>query len=156
MDFNNVKFLKSYHRTVFNITGLNPKILGQSFHMGMYYNNPHEDLTLLTWYMDKNRPLPSGNVFDEYREKDFERRKSEGFRAPIYPSSKYICDANSGYMNGTEEFKKEIKSFKLKIEDAHAKVLQYLEKDGEIVLEPYKLCFLGLYQDQMVFKRDRK
>jgi hypothetical protein len=103
-------------------------------------------------YMDKNRPLPAGNVFDEYREKDFERRKSEGHKAPIYPSSKYICDANSGYVNGTEEFKKEIKAFKLKIEDAHAKILHHIEKDGQIVVEPYKLCFLGLYQDQMVFK----
>ncbi|PKQ62887.1 hypothetical protein BZG02_11885 [Labilibaculum filiforme] len=103
-------------------------------------------------YMDKNRPLPAGNVFDEYREKDYLRRKAEGYTAPIYSSSKYICDANSGYVNGTPEFQKEIKTFKLKIEDAHATVLQFFEKEGKVLMEPYKLCFLGLYQDQMVFK----
>ncbi len=39
------------------------------------------------WYMDKNRPLPPGTAFDPYREKDFERRKSEGFPKPLYPSN---------------------------------------------------------------------
>lgn len=38
------------------------------------------------WYMDKNRPLPPGDAFDPYREKDFLRRKSEGFPPPIYKS----------------------------------------------------------------------
>ncbi|WP_010665062.1 hypothetical protein [Marinilabilia salmonicolor] len=105
-----------------------------------------------TQYMDKNRPLPLGTALDEYREKDFERRKRIGYKAPLYPSAMYICDANSGYVNGTADFKKEIKSFKLKIEDAHSKVLNYMEKDGTIIMDPYKLCFLGLYRDYMVFK----
>ncbi len=39
------------------------------------------------WYMDKNRPLPPGTAFDPYREKDFERRKAEGFPKPLYPSN---------------------------------------------------------------------
>ncbi len=38
------------------------------------------------WYMDKNRPLPPGSVYDAFREKDFERRKAEGFPAPLYKS----------------------------------------------------------------------
>ena len=105
-----------------------------------------------TQYMDKNRPLPLGSALDDYREKDFERRKQIGYKAPLYPSAMYICDANSGHVNGTADFKKEIKSFKLKIEDAHSKVLNYMEKDGNIIMEPYKLCFLGLYRDFMVFK----
>lgn len=105
-----------------------------------------------TQYMDKNRPLPLGTALDDYREKDFERRKRIGYKAPVYPSAMYICDANSGHVNGTADFKKEIKSFKLKIEDAHRKVLNYMEKDGNIIMEPYKLCFLGLYRDFMVFK----
>ena len=37
--------------------------------------------------MDKNRPLPPGTAFDPYREKDFERRKAEGFPKPLYPSN---------------------------------------------------------------------
>jgi len=39
------------------------------------------------WYMDKNRPLPPGSAFDAFREKDFERRKAEGFPKPLYPSN---------------------------------------------------------------------
>mgnify|MGYP000850265569 FL=1 len=105
-----------------------------------------------TQYMDKNRPLPLGTALDEYREKDFERRKRIGYKAPLYPSAMYICDANSGYVNGTADFMRELKSFKLKIEDAHSKVLNYMEKDGNIIMEPYKLCFVGLYRDFMVFK----
>jgi hypothetical protein len=27
-----------------------------------------------------------------------------------------------------------------------------MEKDGNIIMEPYKLCFLGLYRHYMVFK----
>ena len=40
----------------------------------------------VVWYMDKNRPLPSGTAFDPYREADFQRRKAEGFPKPLYKS----------------------------------------------------------------------
>ena len=40
----------------------------------------------MVWYMDRNRPLPPDKVFDQYRQKDFERRKAEGFPPPLYPS----------------------------------------------------------------------
>ena len=36
--------------------------------------------------MDKNRPLPPGDAFDPYRERDFLRRKAEGFPPPLYKS----------------------------------------------------------------------
>jgi len=36
--------------------------------------------------MDKNRPLPPGKIFDPYRQKDYERRKKEGFPKPLYQS----------------------------------------------------------------------
>ncbi|WP_435254272.1 hypothetical protein [Tenacibaculum sp. A30] len=45
-----------------------------------------EDWSFIVWYMDKNRPLPPGSAFDEYRQADFERRKAEGFPKPLYPS----------------------------------------------------------------------
>lgn len=48
--------------------------------------NQIQDWCLYVWYMDKNRPLPPGNAFDPYRQKDFERRKAEGFPPPLYPS----------------------------------------------------------------------
>lgn len=50
-------------------------------------NNCYVDLSFYLWYMDKNRPLPPGTAFDPYREEDFERRKSEGFPKPLFPSS---------------------------------------------------------------------
>jgi len=40
----------------------------------------------VVWYMDKNRPLPPGKVFDPYRKRDYERRKAEGFPEPLYES----------------------------------------------------------------------
>jgi hypothetical protein len=49
-------------------------------------SKPDEYWSFMVWYMDKNRPLPLGTAFDPYREKDFERRKAEGFPKPLYPS----------------------------------------------------------------------
>ncbi|MDE5420567.1 hypothetical protein L3049_21455 [Labilibaculum sp. DW002] len=49
------------------------------------------------WYMDKNRPLPPGDALDPYRERDYERRKAEGFPAPLHTS----------YINTPEYFTKE-------------------------------------------------
>ena len=46
----------------------------------------YEGMSFITWYMDKNRPLPPGELFDSYREADFQRRKAEGFPKPLYPS----------------------------------------------------------------------
>jgi hypothetical protein len=42
--------------------------------------------SFIVWFMDKNRPLPPGSAFDPYRQTDYERRKAEGFHAPLYPS----------------------------------------------------------------------
>ena len=46
-----------------------------------------ESWSFFVWYMDRNRPLPPGEVFDPYRQKDFERRKAEGFPPPLYKST---------------------------------------------------------------------
>jgi len=46
----------------------------------------YEIWSFYVWYMDKNRPLPPGTIFDEFREKDFERRKAEGFPPPLFKS----------------------------------------------------------------------
>ncbi|MBL7558909.1 hypothetical protein JAO71_03750 [Olleya sp. YSTF-M6] len=48
--------------------------------------NCYTTMSFITWYMDKNRPLPPGEAFDRFREQDFERRKAEGFPKPLYPS----------------------------------------------------------------------
>ena len=49
-------------------------------------STPLESWSFMVWYMDKNRPLPPGKVFDPYRQKDYERRKKEGFPKPLYQS----------------------------------------------------------------------
>ena len=43
--------------------------------------------SFILWYMDRNRPLPPGDAFDEFRERDFARRRSEGFPPPLFPST---------------------------------------------------------------------
>ena len=59
-----------------------PKTMGPLCFGGTCY----QDLSYLTWYMDRNRPLPPGTKFDAFRERDFQRRKAEGFPPPLYPS----------------------------------------------------------------------
>ena len=49
--------------------------------------DPEEWWSYFVWYMDKNRPLPPGKAFDPYRQKDFERRKAEGFPKPLFESN---------------------------------------------------------------------
>ena len=49
-------------------------------------NSPKQNWSFYVWYMDKNRPLPPGSSFDEFREKDFQRRKAEGFPPPLFKS----------------------------------------------------------------------
>ncbi|MCR1026411.1 hypothetical protein [Cellulophaga baltica] len=55
----------------------------------------NEVMSFYIWYMDKNRPLPPGTAFDPYRKNDFDRRRDEGFLAPLYPSSIKTSEANS-------------------------------------------------------------
>ena len=47
---------------------------------------PIKSWSFIVWYMDKNRPLPPGKVFDPYRKRDYERRKAEGVLEPLYES----------------------------------------------------------------------
>ena len=50
-------------------------------------SNIYASISFYVWYMDRNRPLPPGEMLDEYREADYLRRKSEGFPKPQYYSS---------------------------------------------------------------------
>jgi len=47
---------------------------------------PIKSWSFIVWYMDKNRSLPPGKLFDPYRKRDYERRKAEGFPEPLYES----------------------------------------------------------------------
>ncbi|OEK09830.1 hypothetical protein A8C32_09980 [Flavivirga aquatica] len=57
-----------------------------TFRIYSHGDDCYESISLIVWYMDKNRPLPPGTAFDPYRDADFERRKAEGFPPPLYPS----------------------------------------------------------------------
>ena len=56
------------------------------------------------WYMDKNRPLPPGEVFDAYREADFERRKAAGFPPPLYLSTFPTPEATPAQQAAREQY----------------------------------------------------
>ncbi len=66
-------------------------------------SKPEEYWSFMVWYMDKNRPLPPGSAFDEYRQQDFERRKEEGFPKPLYLSN---FDAPEATLQQQKERKK--------------------------------------------------
>ena len=61
-----------------------PRVEGE---LSISHNENSNYWAFTVWYMDKNRPLPPGTAFDPYRQKDFERRKAEGFPIPLYDAS---------------------------------------------------------------------
>ena len=61
------------------------KLTSTSYDFDLQYK-PIQSWSFMVWYMDKNRPLPPGEIFDPYRQKDYERRKKEGFPKPLYQS----------------------------------------------------------------------
>lgn len=43
-----------------------------------------QELSFYLWYLDRNRPLPPGELFDSLRENDFLRRRSDNFKLPLF------------------------------------------------------------------------
>ena len=86
-------------RFTYGLAGLRPPtyayyvgILGTThtfafFHTGPFCKITAGSFSALVWYMDKNRPLPPNKILDPYREKDYNRRKAEGFPEPLFYSS---------------------------------------------------------------------
>lgn len=103
-------------------------------------------------YMDKNRPLPQGDVFDPYREKDFLRRKAAGFPKPIYPNTILVTDAYMGYIYGTDEFKQRLSKIKHRIVHYHDRVSWYCQEHGIEIPNDNDLVLIGLWKKQFVFK----
>ena len=56
-----------------------------SVHLG-FGADPYRAWAFIIWYMDKNRPLPPGKIFDPYRSTDDKRRAGENYPAPLFPS----------------------------------------------------------------------
>ena len=59
----------------------------RAIYLGMHPGDFAKSWSFILWYMDRNRPLPPGDAFDEFRERDFERRRSEGFPPPMFRST---------------------------------------------------------------------
>ncbi|XKW97633.1 hypothetical protein R8G64_03840 [Tenacibaculum maritimum] len=91
MEFKKVEFAYSTGGEnmigAFQLQIIRPNKWFQTFAITGYVGSEcYEDMSFITWYMDKNRPLPPGSAFDAYREQDYQRRKAAGFPKPLYPS----------------------------------------------------------------------
>ncbi|QZE14225.1 hypothetical protein K4L44_17200 [Halosquirtibacter laminarini] len=62
------------------------QLFKRSINIPFYDVIASQSWSFCVWYMDKNRPLPLGTALDPYREKDYQRRLSEGMPEPLYPS----------------------------------------------------------------------
>lgn len=79
------------------------------------YQYPERFLSFYVWYMDKNRPLSPGTAFDPYRERDYDRRKAEGFPAPLYTSIIDTLEWEPGDdLKKREEYHKHIETLMLR------------------------------------------
>ncbi len=84
MPFNNIKFTHTTGGSnmvgAYQLVILRPDKAGSILHFPFPGIDCYQDLAYLTWYMDKNRPLPPKKEFASYRQKDFERRKTAKFK----------------------------------------------------------------------------
>jgi hypothetical protein len=103
VDFNNIEFVvKDYNLQLVNYKNNSNK---SDISIGA---KPIKDKSLLIWYMDRNRPLPPGTAFDEFRDIDFKRRQEEGFPSPLYKSRIPTPEASPEQQAEREKFWKDI------------------------------------------------
>lgn len=114
--FNKVKYGTSSSRMgSISLTMMLPK---WEFPLRTIGGEPETAISNYVWFMDKNRPLPPGKVFDPYRERDYQCRKAEGFPAPLYESyikieeytSEQMAEAYNGKRVNIETFEREANS----------------------------------------------
>ncbi len=103
------------------------------------------------WYMDKNRPLPHGTLFEAYHQKDFFRRRAEGFLPPKYPAYFSISDDRYGYVYGSEEFRNQQRLFRINIATAYQKVFKEIWKKDRTFSEE-DITLIGIYNQCYVFQ----
>lgn len=91
--FNGAQITLQYRDIDFIVEGIMQRIYvipypkNKWFHFNLGFSpGDTKSISFITWYMDKNRPLPPGEILDSYRQSDFERRKAEGFPLPVYES----------------------------------------------------------------------
>lgn len=101
--------------------------------------------------MDKNRPLPHGTLFEAYHQKDFFRRRAEGFLPPKYPAYFPISDDRYGYVYGSEEFRNQQRLFRINIATAYQKVFKEIWKKDRTFSEE-DITLIGIYNQCYVFQ----
>ncbi|WP_062060196.1 hypothetical protein [Aquimarina longa] len=89
--------------------------------------SPKATWSFYVWYMDKNRPLPPGSAFDEFREADYKRRKAEGFPPPLFKSLIPTPEATEEQQLVRETFWKD-KDYMTTEEEAHYSLLSRKKK----------------------------
>ena len=92
-------YMHRYHKAGFKNMGVA---------LGRWSKGRWETWSFWVWYMDRNRPLPPGSAFDEFREQDFKRRKAEGFPPPLYKSRIPTPEANPEQQAEREKYWKDI------------------------------------------------
>ena len=101
----------------------------RSMNITTLFDNALQQMSFLTWYMDKNRPLPPGEVFDPYREKDYLRREAEGFPDPIFLS--LLPTPENTLEREEERLQREVKFF----EQIERDLYQFKQDEPEEFLE---------------------
>jgi len=105
-----------------------PKIKKYAF---LFHFTDHfeKGVSLLMWYMDRNRPLPPGTAFDDFREKDFNRRKQEKFPLPLVESNFEIREHTEIQQNERDKFWLVNQLYKgMPVDYSHLELLKLAEK----------------------------
>ncbi len=83
---------------------IHPCSIRMFMRLPIFMAHKEESWNFYVWYMDRNRPLPTGTLLDPYREKDFKRRQAEGFPPPLY---KAYCEiTEETYLNARKKKQK--------------------------------------------------
>lgn len=68
--------------------GIKPKGKVKGYNIAGIVQDSHKSFIL--WYMDKNRPLPPGDLFSPYRNEDAKRLRDLGHPPPLHPMTREI------------------------------------------------------------------
>lgn len=106
-------------------------------------------------YMDRNRPLPPGEVFDRYRHDDLIRLLKEGLPRPLYwcAPDVHLPHEENSWLRGSELFETCIRRFPVQMLDARKEGMNYC------ILHSIRMgmfSFIGICGDYFVFDPNRE
>lgn len=101
-DFNKMEFYIGYGTAQMGARHLGIRYPGnKKAHNIVAGCTDENNASFLVWYMDKNRPLPPGDLFKQYRISDAKKFRDLGYPEPLYPMTKEIEEL-------TKEFYKQV------------------------------------------------